>query len=131
MHVLWIEVPAAISTNALAGIVDDFSPGTEGRYYLIHTDLLVARAEALTEAWMRLGYRPEVYDKVTRYTIGTAHEHFLAFWLSTGRAPGQTPNPLLHVVGDDRGITTERLSPEPVITEISIDEYIEWRLGSS
>ena len=36
MDELWIEVPATSSAEDLARAVDEFPPGTEGRYYLIH-----------------------------------------------------------------------------------------------
>jgi hypothetical protein len=49
---LWIEVPATSSAEDLARVVDAYPPGTEGRSYLVHMDLLAGRVafgDALTE----------------------------------------------------------------------------------
>jgi hypothetical protein len=40
---LWIEVPATSSAEDLARVVDAYPPGTEGRSYLVHMDLLAGR----------------------------------------------------------------------------------------
>ena len=37
---LWIEVPATSSAEDLARVVDAYPPGSEGRSYLVHMDLL-------------------------------------------------------------------------------------------
>jgi hypothetical protein len=131
MHVLWIEVPATISAEDLARVVEDFPPGPEGRYYFVHMDLMAGRGEALGAAWVRQGYRAQIGEKLTRYIIGTEPEHFAVFWLSEGRAPGQTAHPVLHVVGDDRGLTPDCLQTEPTSTEVSIEEYLQWQRRSS
>jgi hypothetical protein len=49
---LWIEVPVTSSAEDLARVVDAYPPGTEGRSYLVHMDLLAGRVafgDALTE----------------------------------------------------------------------------------
>ena len=89
---LWIEVPATSSAEDLARVVDAYPPGTEGRSYLIHMDLMAGRVafgDALTERGHQLTVSEEL---LRRYTFGTQQEHFAVFWLGDDRMPGETAN---------------------------------------
>jgi len=56
---LWIEVPATSSAEDLARVVDAYPPGTEGRSYLVHMDLLAGRV-AFGDALAERGYQVTV-----------------------------------------------------------------------
>ena len=124
---LWIEVPATSSAEDLARVVDEFPPGTEGRYYLIHMDLMAGRVEfgdALTER----GYQVNVSEeRLRQYTFGPQQEHFAVFWLGDDRAPGETSNPVVYLIPTERGLAPERLRTEPPYTEVSLAEYNQWQ----
>jgi hypothetical protein len=92
MDELWIEVPATSSAEDLARAVDEFPPGTEGRYYLIHMDLMAGRVD-FADALTRRGYKVTTSDILRRYAFGMQKEHFAVFWLGDDRAPGETANP--------------------------------------
>jgi hypothetical protein len=80
-HGLWIEVPATSSAEDLARVVDEFPPGTAGRSYLVHMDLLAGRV-AFGDALTERGYQVNVSEEMLRrYTFGTQPEHFAVFWL--------------------------------------------------
>ena len=63
---LWIEVPATSSAEELARVVDEFPPGTEGRSYLVHMDLIAGRVATSMlsgPARARLrGWNPSLHD---------------------------------------------------------------------
>ena len=76
---LWIEVPATSSAEDLARVVDAYPPGTEGRSYLVHMDLLAGRV-AFGDALTERGYQVTVSEEMLRrYTFGTQPEHFAVF----------------------------------------------------
>jgi hypothetical protein len=62
---LWIEVPATSSAEDLARVVDEFPPGTAGRYYLVHMDLLAGRV-AFGDALTERGYPVTVSEGLCR-----------------------------------------------------------------
>jgi hypothetical protein len=71
---LWIEVPATSSAEDLARVVDEFPPGTAGRYYLVHMDLLAGRV-AFGDALTERGYQVTVSEEMLRrYTFGRQQE---------------------------------------------------------
>src|SRR5207248_10596090 len=105
---LWIEVPATSSAEDLARVVDAYPPGTEGRYYLIHMDLMAGRV-AFGDALMERGYQVNVSEeRLRRYTFGTQQEHFAVFWLGDDRAPGETANPVVYLIPAERGLAPDR-----------------------
>jgi hypothetical protein len=127
MHGLWIEVPATSSAEDLARVVDEFPPGDEGRYYLIHMDLMAGRVD-FGDALTRRGYQVTVSEEILRrYTFGTQQEHFAVFWLGDDQAPGETANPAVHLIADDRGLAPDRLRTEPAYSEVSLEEYHQWQ----
>jgi hypothetical protein len=69
-HGLWIEVPATSSAEDLARVVDEFPPGTEGRYYLVHMDLMAGRVD-FADVLTRRGYKVTTSDILRRYAFGT------------------------------------------------------------
>jgi hypothetical protein len=90
---LWIEVPATSSAEDLARVVDEFPPGTEGRSYLVHMELMAGRVafgDALTERGCQVTVSEEM---LRRYTFGTQPEHFAVLWLGDPATPGETANP--------------------------------------
>jgi hypothetical protein len=89
---LWIEVPATSSVEELARVVDEFPPGTAGRYYLVHMDLMAGRID-FGDALARRGYQVTTSDLLRRYAFGTQKEHFAVFWLGDDRTLGETSNP--------------------------------------
>jgi hypothetical protein len=127
MNVLWIEVPATSSVEDLARVVDEFPPGTEGRYYLVHMDLMAGRV-AFGDALTEHGYQVNVSEEMLRrYTFGTQQEHFAVFWLGDPDRPGETANPVVHLIPDDRGLSPDRLRTELAYTEVSLAEYHQWQ----
>ena len=126
MDVLWIEVPATSSVEALARVVDEFPPGTEGRYYLVHMDLMAGRVD-FSDALARRGYQVNTSDILRRYAFGTQKEHFAVFWLGDDRTPGETSNPAVHLIAADRGFSSDRLRTERAFTEVSMEEYQRWQ----
>jgi hypothetical protein len=124
---LWIEVPATSSAEDLARVVDAYPPGTEGRYYLIHMDLMAGRV-AFGDALMERGYQVNVSEELLRrYTFGTQQEHFAVFWLGDDRTPGETVNPVVYLIPAERGLVPERLRTAPLYTEVSLAEYHQWQ----
>jgi hypothetical protein len=126
MNMLWIEVPATSSVEDLARVVDEFPPGTEGRYYLVHMDLLAGRGD-VGDALRRRGYQVHLSEILRRYTFGTQQEHFAVFWLGYEHAPGETANPVVHLIPDDCGLSPDRLRTELAYTEVSLAEYHQWQ----
>src|SRR3989442_9694209 len=61
MDVLWIEVPATSSAEDLARVIDEFPPGTEGRYYLVHMDLIAGRVD-FADTLTQRGYQVNISD---------------------------------------------------------------------
>src|ERR687888_482033 len=114
---LWIEVPATSSAEELARVVDEFPPGTEGRYYLVHMDLLAGRVD-FGDALARRGYQVTTSDILRQYAFGTQKEHFAVFWLGDDRAPGETSTPAVHLIAADRGFAAARLRTERAFTEV-------------
>ena len=126
MNELWIEVPATSSAEDLARVVDEFPPGTEGRYYLVHMDLMAGRVD-FSDALARRGYQVNTSDILRRYAFGTQKEHFAVFWLGDDRTPGETSNPAVHLIVADRGFSSDRLRTERAFTEVSMEEYRQWQ----
>ena len=109
---LWIEVPATSSAADLARVVDAFPPGTQGRHYLVHMDLMAGRV-AFGDALTERGYQVNVSEEMLRcYTFGTQQEHFAVFWLGDDRAPGETANPVVYLIPAERGLTPDRLQTD-------------------
>ena len=119
---LWIEVPATSSAEDLARVVDAYPPGTEGRSYLVHIDLMAGRV-AFGEALTERGYQVTTSDLQRRYAFGTQKEHFAVFWLGDDRTPGETANPAVHLIAAERGLASDRLQTEHAFTEVSREEY--------
>ena len=126
MKELWIEVPATSNAEDLARVVDEFPPGTEGRYYLIHMDLMAGRVD-FGDALARRGYQVNTSDILRQYAFGTQKEHFAVFWLGDDRAPGETSNPIVHLIAAERGLSSDRLRTERAFTEVSREEYHQWQ----
>jgi hypothetical protein len=126
MDELWIEVPATSSAEDLARVVDEFPPGTEGRYYLVHMDLMAGRVD-FADVLTRRGYKVTTSDILRRYAFGMQKEHFAVFWLGDDRAPGETSNPVVHLIAAEKGLSSERLRTEPAFTEVSREEYHQWQ----
>ena len=128
---LWIEVPATSSAEDLARVVDEFPPGTEGRSYLVHMDLIAGRV-AFGDALTERGYQVTVSEeRLRRYTFGTQQEHFAVFWLGDDRTPGETSNPAVHLIPDERGVPLEHLGTGAVSAEVTRAEYDQWQRLSS
>jgi hypothetical protein len=124
---LWIEVPATSSAEDLARVVDEFPPGTAGRYYLVHMDLLAGRV-AFGDALTERGYQVTVSEEMLRrYTFGMQQEHFALFWLGDPGTPGETANPVVYLLPAERGLAPDRLQREPPYTEVSLAEYHQWQ----
>ena len=127
MDMRWIEVPATSSAEDLARVVDAYPPGTEGRYYLIHMDLMAGRV-AFGDALAARGFEVTVSEELLRrYTFGTQQEHFAVFWLGDDRTPGETANPVVYLIPAERGLAPERLRTAPPYTEVSLAEYHQWQ----
>ena len=71
-HGLWIEMPATSSAEDLARVVDAFPPGTEGRSYLVHIDLMAGRV-AFGEALTERGYQVTVSEEMLRRLLARLH----------------------------------------------------------
>jgi hypothetical protein len=124
---LWIEVPATSSAEDLAHVVDTYPPGTEGRYYLVHMDLLAGRV-AFGDALSERGYQVTVSEEMLRrYTFGTQPEHFAVFWLGNPDMPGETANPVVYLLPAERGLAPDHLQTAPPYTEVSLAEYHQWQ----
>ena len=124
---LWIEVPVTSSAEDLARVVDEFPPGTEGRSYLVHMDVLAGRV-AFGDALTERGYQVTISEEMLRrYTFGTQHEHFAVFWLGDPDTPGETANPDVYLLPAERGLAPERLQTEPPYTAVSLAEYHQWQ----
>jgi hypothetical protein len=108
MDMLWIEVPATSSAEDLARVIDAYPPGTEGRYYLVHMDLMAGRVD-FVDALTQRGYQVNISDILRQYAFGTQKEHFAVFWLGDDRTPGETANPAVHLIPDERGLPPEHL----------------------
>jgi hypothetical protein len=122
MEMLWMEVPATSTAEDLARVVDAYPPGSEGRSYLVHMDLLAGRiafGEALTER----GYQVTVAEEMLRrYTFGTQPEHFAVFWLGDPATPGELANPVVSLLPAEHGLAPDRFQTAPPPTEVSLVE---------
>jgi hypothetical protein len=124
---LWIEVPATSSAEDLARVVDAYPPGSEGRSYLVHMDLLAGRV-AFVDALTERGYQVTVSEEtLRRYTFGTQPEHFAVVWLGDPATPGETVNPVVYLLPAERGLAPDRLQTAPPSTEVSLAEYHQWQ----
>jgi hypothetical protein len=126
MDVLWIEVPATSSAEDLARVIDEFPPGTEGRYYLVHMDLMAGRVDFVDTLTQR-GYQVNISDILRQYAFGTQKEHFAVFWLGDDRTPGETANPAVHLIPAERGLPPEHLRTGAVSAEVTRAEYDQWQ----
>jgi hypothetical protein len=103
-------------------VIDAYPPGTEGRSYLVHMDLMAGRV-AFGDALTERGYQMTVSEEtLRRYTFGTQQEHFAAFWLGDPDRPGETANPVVYLIPAERGLAPDRLQTEPPYTEVSLAE---------
>ena len=124
---LWIEVPVTSSAEDLARVVDAYPPGTEGRSYLVHMDLLAGRV-AFVDALTARGYQVTISEEtLRRYMFGTQPEHFAVFWLGDPDTPGETATPDVYLLPAERGLAPERLQTEPPYTAVSLAEYHQWQ----
>jgi hypothetical protein len=130
MDVLWIEVPATSSAEDLARVIDEFPPGTEGRYYLVHMDLMAGRVDFVDTLTQR-GYQVNISDILRQYAFGTQKEHFAVFWLGDDRTPGETANPAVHLIPDERGLPPAHLRTGAVSAEVTRAEYDQGQRMSS
>jgi len=130
MDVLWIEVPATSSAEDLARVIDEFPPGTEGRYYLVHMDLMAGRVDFVDTLTQR-GYQVNISDILRQYAFGTQKEHFAVFWLGDDRTPGETANPAVHLIPDERGLPPAHLRTGAVSAEVTRAEYDQGQRVSS
>jgi hypothetical protein len=128
--VLWIEVPATSSAEDLARVIDAFPPGTEGRYYLVHMDLMAGRVDFVDTLTQR-GYQVNISDILRQYAFGTQKEHFAVFWLGDDRTPGETANPAVHLIPDERGLPPAHLRTGAVSAEVTRAEYDQEQRVSS
>ena len=122
-EMLWIEVPATSTAEELARVVDAYPPGSEGRSYLVHMDLMAGRV-AFGDTLTARGYQVTVSEEMLRrYTFGTQQEHFAVVWLGDPDTPGETPNPVVCLLPAEHGLAPDRLQTEPPYTEVSLAEY--------
>jgi hypothetical protein len=126
-EMLWMEVPTTCTAEDLARVVDAYPPGSEGRSYLVHMDLLAGRV-AFGDALTARGYQVTVSEEMLRrYTFGTKHEHFAVFWLGDPDRPGETANPVVCLLPAEHGLALERPQTAPPYTEVSLAEYHQWQ----
>jgi hypothetical protein len=126
-EMLWIEVPATSTAEDLARVVDAYPPGSEGRSYLVHMDLLAGRV-AFGDALTERGYQVTVSEEMLRrYTFGTQPEHFAVFWLGDPDTPGETANPVVSLLPAEHGLAPDRLQTAPPYTEVSLAAYHQWQ----
>jgi hypothetical protein len=126
-EMLWIEVPATSTAEDLARVVDAYPPGSEGRSYLVHMDLLAGRV-AFGDVLTERGYQVTVSEEMLRrYTFGIQQEHFAVFWLGDLDTPGETANPIVCLLPAEQGLAPDRLQTEPPYTEVSLAEYHQWQ----
>jgi hypothetical protein len=130
MDMLWIEVPATSNAEDLARVIDAFPPGTAGRYYLVHMDLMAGRVD-FVDALTQRGYQVNISDILRQYAFGTQKEHFAVFWLGDDRTPGETSNPAVHLIPGERGFPPEHLRTGAVSAEVTRAEYDQWQRVSS
>ena len=124
---LWIEVPGTSSAEDLARVVDAYPPGSEGRSYLVHMDLLAGRV-AFGDALTERGYQMTVSEEMLRrYTFGTQPEHFAVFWLGDLDTRGETATPVVYLIPAERGLAPDRLQTDPPYTDVSLAEYHQWQ----
>ena len=125
-HGLWIEVPATSSAEDVARVIDAYPPGTEGRSYLVHMDLMAGRVD-FADALTQRGYQVNISEILRQYAFGTQKEHFAVFWLGDDRTPGETANPAVHLIPDERGLPPEHLRTGAVSAEVTRAEYDQWQ----
>ena len=130
MEVLWIEVPATSSAEDLARVIDAYPPGTEGRYYLVHMDLMAGRVD-FANALTQRGYQVNISDILRQYAFGTQKEHFAVLWLGDPVTPGETAHPAVHLIPDERGLPPEHLRRGAVSAEVTRAEYDQRQRSSS
>src|SRR4030095_8772341 len=124
---LWIEVPAMSSAEDLAHVVDAYPPGTEGRYYLVHMDLMAGRV-AFGDELTERGYQVTISEEMLRrYTFGTQHEHFAVVWVGDPDRAGETANTVVCLLPAEHGLVPERPPMAPPSTEVSLAEYHQWQ----
>ena len=58
-------------------------------------------------------------------------EHVAVFWLGDDRTLGETANPAVHLVPDERGLPPEHLQTGAVSAEVTRAEYDQWQRVSS
>ena len=125
-EVLWIEVPAISSAEDLARVIDTYPPGTEGRYYLVHMDLMAGRVD-FADALTQRGYQVNISEILRQYAFGTQKEHFAVFWLGDDRTPGETANPAVHLIPAARGLPPDHLRTRAANVEVTRAEYDQWQ----
>lgn len=122
----WIKVPATSSAEDLARVIDTYPPGTEGRYYLVHIDLMAGRVD-FVDALTQRGYQVNISDILRQYAFGTQKEHFAVLWLGDPATPGETAHPAVHLIPDARGVPPEHLRTRAANVEVTRAEYDQWQ----
>jgi len=130
MEVLWIEVPATSSAEDLARVIDTYPPGTAGRYYLVHMDLMAGRVD-FADALTQRGYQVNISEILRQYAFGTQKEHFAVLWLGNPATPGETAHPAVHLIPAERGLPPEHLRTGAACAEVTRAEYDQWQRMSS
>ena len=130
MEVLWIEVPATSSAEDLARVIDTYPPGTAGRYYLVHMDLMAGRVD-FADALTQRGYQVNISEILRQYAFGTQKEHFAVLWLGNPTTPGETAHPAVHLIPAERGLPPEHLRTGAARAEVTRAEYDQWQRMSS
>ena len=126
MDVLWIEVPATSSAVDLARVIDAYPPGTEGRYYLVHMDLMAGRVD-FADTLTQRGYQVNISDILRQYAFGTQKEHCTVLWLGDPDTPGETSHPAVHLIPDARGLPPAHLRTRAASAEVTRAEYDRWQ----
>src|SRR2546423_9928580 len=119
-EMLWIEVPATSTAEDLARVVDAYPPGSEGRSYLVHMDLMAGRV-AFGDALTERGYQITVSEEMLRRdTFGAQQEDFPGVWFGDPDTPGGTANPVVYFPPAQRRLASDRLQTEPPYSERSL-----------
>jgi hypothetical protein len=91
------QVSATRSAEDLAHVIDAYPPGTEGRYYLVHMDLMAGRVD-FADALTQRGYRSLQTSCVNMRL--DAEGAFCGALVKDPDTPGETLHPAVHLIPD-------------------------------